>query len=307
MSQLIALTGATGFIGSTLARQLAAENMRVRALTRPTSSHSLVSGLDLEWISGGLDDPDSLRHLVQDAGIIIHCAGAVRGATQRQFDAVNADGVARLVQAALEQRPKPLFILLSSLAASEKQLSAYALSKYRGENILAGTAGDMPWIIVRPPVVYGPGDKEMKPLFQWARRGLVPRFAPSGWRIPLIFVEDLVRAVCKLARTPGSRGKTFELHDGHPGGYSIEEISKTVESLYQRRVFQLPIPGSVLLAIAGVNFAAARMLGYAPMMTPWKVRELTHTSWTCDNGAIQKAIDWIPKVGLAEGIKRTLA
>ena len=63
----------------------------------------------------------------------------------------------------------------------------------------------------------------------------------------------------------------------------------------------------MLLAVAGVNLTAARLFGYAPMLTPWKVRELTHTNWTCDNEAIQKAIDWEPRIDLAEGIRRTLA
>ena len=307
MSQLIALTGATGFIGSTLARQLAADSLRIRALTRPTSSHSLVSGLDIEWISGSLDDPDALRRLVQNADTIIHCAGAVRGATQQQFDTTNVEGVARLVGAARQQRPRPLFILLSSLAAREHHLSLYAASKFKGEQELAGGAGDMPWIAVRPPAVYGPGDREMRPLFQWARRGIVPRFVPPGWRIPMLYVEDLALAVITLARTNGTRGKIFELHDGHPGGYSIDEISATVAALYRRRVFQLPVPGAILRTAAGINLIFARLLGYAPMLTPYKVRELTHTGWTCDNDDIQKAIDWAPRIDLAEGIERTLA
>ena len=307
MSQLIALTGATGFIGSTLARQLATENLRVRALTRPTSSHSLVSGLDIEWISGVLDDPDSLRLLVQDAGIIIHCAGAVRGATQQHFDAVNVDGLAKLVRAVVEQQTRPRFILLSSLAARENQLSQYASSKYKGEALLASKAGDIPWIAVRPPAVYGPGDREMRPLFEWARRGIVPRFGSASSRFSMIFVNDLVRALRDLALRTESRSKIYELHDGHPDGYSIPEISDTIAALYRRRVFQLPVPGIFLRTVAGINMMVARILGYAPMLTPGKVRELTHRDWTCNNEEIQKAIKWAPKVDLAEGISRTLA
>jgi nucleoside-diphosphate-sugar epimerase len=307
MSQLIALTGATGFLGSNLARQLTAESCRVRALTRPTSSHSQVSGLKIEWINGHLDDVDSLRHLVQGADAVIHCAGAVRGATQKQFDDINARGVARLVQAAAEQQAAPRFVLLSSLAAREPELSAYARSKYRGEKLLAAGAAQMPWTAARPPAVYGPGDREMRPLFQWARRGVVPRFGRRGARFSMIFVEDLARALAALARTPGPLGQIYELHDGHPQGYSIEQISATVGDLYNRRVYPVPVPAPLLHAVAAVNLMAARILGYAPMLTPGKVRELTHSDWTCDNGAIQEAIDWSPRVGLAEGIKRALA
>ena len=306
MSQLIALTGATGFIGSTLARQLASENLRVRALTRPTSSHTLVSDLDIEWIRGSLDDPASLRKLVQDADVIIHCAGTVRGATPQHFDAVNVDGLARLVQAAVEQLSRPRFILLSSLAARENQLSPYASSKYKGEAILASRAGDIPWIAVRPPAVYGPGDREIRPLFEWARRGIVPRFGAATSRFSMIFVNDLVRALRDLALRTESRNKIYELHDGHPNGYSIPEISDTIAALYHRRVFQMPVPGIILRTVAGINLKIAQILGYAPMLTPGKVRELTHRDWTCNNEEIQKDIAWAPKVDLVEGISRTL-
>lgn len=307
MSQLIALTGATGFIGSTLARQLAADRLRIRALTRPNSSRSLLSGLDIEWVNGDLNDLDSLKTLVQGVHGVVHCAGAVRGATKAQFDTANADGVARLVKAAAGQRPPPRFILVSSLAAREKQLSDYAASKYRGEKLLeAGSAG-MPWVALRPPAVYGPGDREMRPLFQWARRGVVPRFAPAGARLSLIYVDDLARALKEFVISPAVRQQIYELHDGHHRGYSINQIADIVAGLYRRRVLRVPVPKILLQTAAVINLTLSRMLGFAPMLTPGKVRELTHRDWTCDNQAIQRAIDWRPRVDLPEGIKRTLA
>lgn len=307
MSQLIALTGATGFIGSTLARQLSSEGLRVRALTRPTSSRPSVSGSAVDWINGDLNDLDSLRRLVRGANTVIHCAGVVRGATREQFDTTNADGVARMVLAAAAQKPLPRFILLSSLAARESQLSPYASSKHNGEERLAAGAADMPWVAVRPPAVYGPGDREMRPLFQWARRGIAPRFGNPEARFSLIFVDDLARALSTLARTPDLRGQIYELHDGHPGGYNTDQVCDTVATLYKRRVYRLPVPRTVLQLAAGINLSAAKIMRYAPMLTPGKVRELTHKDWTCDNRAIQKAIGWAPAVGLAEGIRRTLA
>lgn len=306
MSQLIALTGATGFIGSTLARQLISEGLHVRALTRPTSHHPPKSGSHIDWITGDLNDLDSLKRLVRGAHAVIHCAGAVRGATQEQFDATNADGVERIVLAAAEQNPLPRFILLSSLAAREHQISPYASSKHKGEKRLAASAAAMPWVIVRPPAVYGPGDREMRPLFQWARRGITPRFGNSDARFSLIYVDDLAMALCAFARKLELQGQAYELHDGHPRGYNTDQVCDTVSELYQRHVFRLPVPKAVLQLAAGMNLAAAKMLGYAPMLTPGKVRELTHPDWTCDNRAIQKAIDWSPAVDLTEGIKRTL-
>jgi nucleoside-diphosphate-sugar epimerase len=87
---------------------------------------------------------------------------------------VNVDGVARLVQAATEQHQLPRFLLISSLAAREPLISPYATSKRQGEETLAAGAGEMGWTTFRPPAVYGPGDKELLPLFRWISRGIAP-------------------------------------------------------------------------------------------------------------------------------------
>ena len=122
MSRTIVITGATGFIGSMLAKRLASNGWHIRALVRSASLGKRPKNIKLEWITGDLEDMESLKRLVAGADAIVHCAGAVRGASQEDFNCINVDGVARLVQAAAEQNPKPRFLLLSSLAAREPQL-----------------------------------------------------------------------------------------------------------------------------------------------------------------------------------------
>ncbi|MEJ2729849.1 MAG: SDR family NAD(P)-dependent oxidoreductase, partial [Deltaproteobacteria bacterium] len=113
MDQTVALTGATGFIGNRVARRLVANGCKLQALTRATSDRSRLSGFNIHWVEGALEDFDSLRRLVRGVDTLVHCAGAVRGATQAHFDRMNVDGVARLVQAAIEQHPLPRFLLIS--------------------------------------------------------------------------------------------------------------------------------------------------------------------------------------------------
>ena len=172
MEYVIALTGATGFIGNRIARRLVADGCKLQALTRTTSDRSRLSGLNIHWVEGALEDLDSLKRLVNGVDAVIHCAGAVRGATQAHFDRLNVDGAARLVQAVSEQHPVPRFLLISSLAAREPEISPYASSKRQGEVVLAAKSGQIPWTVLRPPAVYGPGDREMLPLMQWMLRGI---------------------------------------------------------------------------------------------------------------------------------------
>jgi nucleoside-diphosphate-sugar epimerase len=108
---------------------LAATGLKIRALIRPASTHKRPAGIDVGWIEGDLEDIASLCRLVDGADAVIHCAGTVRGATRAQFNRVNVDGTARLVNLAIDQHPTPHFLLISSLAAREPHLSPYAASK----------------------------------------------------------------------------------------------------------------------------------------------------------------------------------
>jgi nucleoside-diphosphate-sugar epimerase len=303
MSRTIALTGATGFIGGALARRLETIGW---PLVRPASFNARYVGTATQWIEGDLGDPNSLRRLVNDVYAVVHCAGAVRGASRAQFDGVNVDGVARLVQAAREQHQMPRFLLISSLAAREPHLSPYAASKRRGEEILASAAGDMNWTVLRPSAVYGPGDKELLPLFRWIGRGIAPILGSRGARFSLLYVEDLAEAMVQWLNSETNERRAFELHDGHPEGYAWHDVIDTIARLYDRHVFRIQVPVSILRLLAGLNLGAAQIFGYAPMFTPGKVRELSHLNWVCDNDALAREIGWTPRISLAEGLQRTL-
>jgi nucleoside-diphosphate-sugar epimerase len=228
MDVTVALTGATGFIGDRVARRLLAEGFKLRALARATSDRSRLAGCHIHWVEGALEDLDSLRCLVDGADAVVHCAGVVRGATQAHFDRSNVDGVARLVQSAIEQQPLPRFLLLSSLAAREPGLSYYAASKRQAETVLAGEAGSMPWAVLRPPAVYGPGDREMLPLFRWMIRGFLPIVGSDNSRVSLLYVDDLAEAVIKWLQNENYSEAVFELHDGRIQGYLWQDVIDTI-------------------------------------------------------------------------------
>jgi nucleoside-diphosphate-sugar epimerase len=306
MSRTIALTGATGFIGGALARRLETIGWQIRALVRPASLGARYAETTIQWIEGELEDLDSLRRLVNNVYAVVHCAGAVRGASQAQFDGVNVDGVARLVQAVREQHRMPRFLLISSLAAREPHLSPYAASKRHGEDILAAAAGEMNWAVLRPPAVYGPGDKELLPLFRWIGKGIAPVLGPRSARFSLLYVEDLAEAVGRWLNSETEERRVFALHDGHPDGYSWDDVVDIVARLYNRHVFRIHVPVSILRLLAGLNLGAAQIFGYAPMFTPGKLRELNHLNWVCDNNALTRETGWTPRVSLVEGLQRTL-
>ncbi len=306
MSRTIAVTGATGFIGAMLVDHLLAAGWNVRALVRSCSAHRISKTPGLEAVPGSLQDGESLNRLVQGAAAVVHCAGAVRGATAADFNAVNVDGLERLVRAVLCLSPRPRFLSLSSLAARAPELSHYASSKRQGELALAAMAEDMEWVALRPPAVYGPGDKEMLPLFQWMGRGIAPVLGEPHARVSLLYVEDLCAAVLSWLNAGSCRCGVYELNDTQTGGYSWDEFIAKVSALRARRIIRLSLPAALLKSIALMNVAVASLIGYAPMLTPGKVRELRHPDWVADNSELTAAIGWQPVFPLERGLRRTM-
>lgn len=306
MSQIVALTGATGFIGGALVRRLAAAGHPVRVLVRSGSATLGLAGLSVETITGDLQDTQSLRRLVNNARAVIHCAGAVRGAEPHDFNCVNIDGTARLASIAAEQRVAPRFLLLSSLAAREPSLSFYAASKHGGEKALSENAGNMDWTILRPPAVYGPGDRELLPLFRWMSRGIAPILGPASARFSLIYIDDLACAALTWLQSAPPSAKTFTLADGRDGGYAWADVVKIMGELRGRRIRTLRVPAMGLRLAASISKIGARISGGPPMLTAGKVRELRHPDWVCGHTELSAAIGWQPEVQLEQGLRETL-
>lgn len=310
--QTIALTGATGFIGSRLLEVVAAQGWSIRALTRraPAPSAAQPSAgpvAQVTWVRGDMADRRALEQLVEGVQLVIHCAGRVRGCSAAAFHQVNADGTENLVRISRAQPQRPRLLLLSSLAARCPELSWYAASKYQAEQRLRQHGDALSWTILRPTAVYGPGDRELRGLFRAMRRGLLPVPGPAHARITLLHRDDLAQAVLCWARSEPRAHGLYEIHDGTPDGYSWPQLAAIAQTAWQRPVRRLAIPAPVLTSIAWINLGSAKLLGYDPMLTPGKVRELRHPDWHCDNGPIQAALGWQPRIRLLDSLQGDLA
>lgn len=292
----VAITGATGFIGRQIVSLLSRQGYAVRALARSPQ----LPAANVTWIRGTLEDDFALARLVEGAASVIHCAGAVRGGSAEAFSAVNARGTARLVRAACENVPGAPFLLISSLAAREPHLSWYAASKREAERVLEDAAG-LEWTVFRPTAVYGPGDREIQPLLRLMRRGWLPVIAPPGARFSLLHVFDLAAAVLAWVKRP-VQGAILELDDGTPEGYCWTSVAAAAAAAWQRPVRLVRVPAGALSLAARANLALSALFGREPMLTPGKVRELTHTDWVCDNTPALRALDWRPTIRFADAL-----
>ena len=305
MTQTIAITGATGFIGRRICERLLDAGYRVRALVRSPGKAREILPEQVELVEGSLAGDDRLAELVHGVEAVVHCAGAVRGATRAQFDRVNVDGVRSLLRVLESQDEPPRLLSLSSLAAREPGLSHYAASKRMGEQVLVDEAQRVQWMALRPPAVYGPGDTELLPLFRAMARGFAPVPGAPDARFSMLFVDDLAAAVTAWLGSPATGSGVYTLEDGQAGGYDWRSVADTVTAICNRRVRLLPVPAWLLDIVAGSNSLAARVFGYAPMLTPEKLRELRHPDWVCDSEALQAELDWQPGYQLEAGLRAT--
>ena len=304
MRPRVAVTGATGFIGPHVVRKLQADGWRVRILTRRPVDPAQI-GAEVEAVGGDLEDQASLQRLLDGADAVVHVAGLIKARTREKFFRANAESVSRLAEIAAAAPAPPRFVLMSSLAARAPDLSDYAASKLAGERALIAAGAALPWSILRPPAVYGPGDRATLPFFRCVRHGIGPLLGSDGARLSLIHVEDLASAVGALLSDERSAGLVAEVDDGQ-GGYTWPEMIAVAADAFGRSARVVRVPMAVPYGLSMLNQALAR-IGYTPMLTPGKVRELYHRDWVCDPSPIMARTAWQPAVSLGQGFASTIA
>lgn len=293
MTPTLAITGATGFVGSRLATVAREAGYPVRALTRgPRPAEQ-----GLAWIEGALDRPEALAALAEGADTVVHVAGLINAPDRAAFDAVNVAGTAHVIDAARAAGVRR-FIHISSLAAREPGLSDYGASKARSEQVVAASGLD--WTILRPPAVYGPGDRETFELFRMARRGFVA--LPPRGRFSVIHVDDLANLILTLVDAPDSIGETYEPDDGREEGWEHRHFARTLSRLFGKRAATMAMPAPVLKGAARLDRLVRR---HRAKLTPDRARYFCHPDWVAAAHRRPPASLWTPQIRTPTGLKAT--
>ncbi len=308
---VVAVTGATGFLGRHLVAALAREGMRIRILARHSPAYTnLRYEAPLDIVLGSLEDAQALDRLSDGADALIHVAGLIKAHDRATFLRVNRDGTRAVAEALLRRAPTARFIAISSLAAREPQLSDYAASKRAGEAAARGVYRESldRLVIIRPPAIYGPGDRETLTIFKAASRVVAPVL---GGRIALIHVRDAAAAVAKLAIGPDRPG-VYALADPRPSGYVMAEIlSEAARAMGKAGAWRgprlIPIPAGIALAAGTASAWWGRLSAFPPIFTPGKARELLHPDWSVTPGEALPPAIYQSQIGISEGFRETVA
>ena len=289
----LAVTGGTGFVGSHLVDAALAAGHQVNALTRRDQP----ARAGLVWVRGSLDDRAALEALVGDADAIIHVAGVISAPDAATFEHGNVAGTLAMLAAATAGGVKR-FVHVSSLAAREPKLSLYGASKARAEELVESSGLD--WAIVRPPAVYGPGDKETLELFKMAKRGQI--YLPPSGKLSLIHVDDLARLLIAFAHRGAPKKIVIEPDDGRPGGWSHREFGAALGAAVGVRARSVHTP-RFLLAIGSRIDRLVR--GKGAKLTPDRVAYFCHPDWVARSDHAPPADLWRPRIESEVGLRQT--
>ena len=289
----LAITGGTGFVGSHLIDVALAADHEVKALTRREQRQR--DGVD--WVLGDLGSRDALEWLVDGADAIIHVAGTISAPNAAAFDKGNVEGTLAMLAAATAGGVQR-FVHVSSLAAREPKLSLYGASKAKAEELVHSSGLD--WAIVRPPAVYGPGDKETLELFRMAKLGLM--LMPPKGRVSVIHADDLARLLLALTPYPAPKNILIEPDDGKPGGWTHREFARALGDAVGTRPAIVSSPG-LLLRLAARADQLVR--GPRAKLTVDRAAYFSHRNWVVEPKRACRPELWRPAIDTAQGLKET--
>lgn len=311
----VAVTGATGFVGSHLFDVLRERGDDVTCLVRRPEQAEALRAAGAKLVAGTLEDDQALRALADGAEVLYHVAGAVTSAGQSErLERVNLQGTQAVVRAAAGASV-PRLVYVSSLAASGPSLAGvpladtqqcrpvtdYGRSKLRGEE--AVRAGGVAFTIVRPPAVYGPRDRQFLPAFRMVRRGLAPVLGDGRQELSLIHARDLARALIAAGRASQTVGKTY--HAAHAQIVTQRELVQGIARALGRGVAIIPVPKPVLIGLLHVVGTAADLVGARTVLRPGKAAELLAPAWTCATNGFAADSGWTAEIDLDRGLQET--
>ena len=290
-----AITGGTGFVGAHLVDAALAAGHRVKALTRKPQRER--DGVD--WVVGDLSTRDSLEWLVDHADAVIHVAGTINAPNAAGFERGNVAGTLAMLAAATAGGVQR-FVHVSSLAAREPKLSLYGASKAKSEELVHSSGLD--WAVVRPPAVYGPGDRETLELFRMAKLGLM--LMPPKGRVSVIHADDLARLLLALA-APGTPSRCLiEPDDGKPGGWSHREFARALAAAVGTKAAVISSPGVLLRAAAKLDHL---LRGEKAKLTTDRAAYFSHRNWVVEPKRAAPPDLWRPEIDTMRGLAATAA
>jgi len=318
----VLVTGGSGFLGSHIVEQLTRAGRPVRALVRTSSDTRFLRSLPgVELVEGAVDDAASVRRAAAGVTGIVHAAGLVKARSGDEFMRVNRGGTENLLDVALENKGTlRRFVLVSSLAAlrpsdangtpvaedaEPRPVTDYGKSKLAAERAALAKKSDLSLVILRPPAIYGPRDREILAFFKSIKLGVLPLLGSTQNRLSMIYGSDCASACIAALDRDVPSGSAYHVDDGSV--HTLEELITLAESAMGKKArFRFHLPRKLVETAALGAEIYGRATNRAVMLTRDKLNELFE-QWVCDSTRARAELGWQPQVSFEEGVQRTMA
>ena len=312
----ILITGTSGFIGGRLHNQLLASQCEVVALRRPGSPSSKTG----RSVKVDYANVEGLQQVIaaEKPDYVLHVAGVTKGVTYEDFNRGNVVPTRNLLGAVRHVHPDiKRFVLMSSLTSygpsatsaphreenPPRPIEYYGQSKLEAEQVVQEDSGGVPWTIVRPSGVYGPGDVDYFKLFKAAQKGWNVFFGNRNRVMSIIYVDDCVRGMLEAARHEGTVGKGYFLTSDEQ--VTWEEFQAEIVHAVGRRVRTVDLP-ELLVSMAALGGELAMRIDKKPRLFNFQKAKMgEQQAWTCAGDSARRDFGFTPEVDMVEGIRRT--
>jgi nucleoside-diphosphate-sugar epimerase len=313
----VLVTGANGFVGGQIAAKLVEAGNDVRLLVRKTSRLDGIRALEVERVFGDVREPASLLKAASGAEVVVHSAGLTSALTEKDYYNVNARGTNAMISASVLAGVRR-FVYVSSLAAQGPSpdgeveqpdvephpTSPYGRSKLAGERYAQRAIEDMSIAIVRPPVIYGPRDRGLLPLFKLVKYRLMPLYGDGMNRLSLIHISDAADAIAQTAVAEGPSGSIYTVSDG--GIYTWQDLVEHAKAGFGHSPLRIKVHHALYSAAGRAGDLAGMVLRKPLPLNSHKVREMAQKNWICDNQRIEAELGWQPHITAEEGLPATI-
>jgi len=318
----ILITGATGFIGNFLVDEAISRGYNVYVAVRKTSNISKLKDKNVTIVELNFTDNNQLNNSFMQLprfDYIIHNAGLTKSLKKDEYIEVNCRNTTRFIQALKQQHKSPdKFLYMSSLAAYgpgdenstspvlldsiPKPVTTYGKSKLLAEKFIIEEA-NIPYIIIRPTAVYGPGDKDIFETIKLINKRVNFQIGTKDQNYTFIYVKDLVRVVLDATESD-SLNKAYFVSDGNL--YHNREMGIIVSYLINKSVVHISVPLCIVRIIASVVEFISRFTRKAPALNVEKIPELSARNWNCDIQPLKTDFNFSAVYNLENGLAETV-
>ncbi|MCA9260252.1 MAG: NAD-dependent epimerase/dehydratase family protein [Planctomycetales bacterium] len=325
------VTGVSGFVGRNLCCTLIRESWQVRGLIRRAEQGESLREAGGEAALGALADADSLDSALAGVDVVFHVAGRTAAFCEDEFRQDNVEGTRSVAAACARQSSPPKLVVVSSLAAGgpappdsprteilpATPISAYGRSKLDAEIAAREFAGQVNISVVRPPVIFGPGDRASLAMYRQMK--FLPMHLSPGWSplpISIVYVHDLCDALLRIA-LGGDRlaAHPADAEQAGAGVYYVAgarnidyaEMGKLAATAAGWAIAVIPVPLPIFWTLGTVGETIGRLRRRPVVLNRDKVREAAACGWVCDDAKLRRQLAYRPAAPLETQFEETVA